>query len=87
MSENCARPGCGHPATPPIGDYEAEFCHFGDGCAECTCPAYRTQAQQEAWEETATAFVIEFGIDLDEGTAYAFTPLGQAVASLLELYP
>jgi hypothetical protein len=85
MAENCARPRCGHRL-----DY-----HRGSGCfhfdaqpgKHCSCPSFRTQAQQEAWEETATAFVIEFGIDLDEGTAYAFTPLGQAVASLLELYP
>jgi hypothetical protein len=53
----------------------------------CYCPGLRTQEQQEAWENAATAFVLEFGIDLDEGTAYAFTPLGQAVGHLLELYP
>jgi hypothetical protein len=79
MSENCARPGCGHPATPPIGDYEAEFCHFGDGCAECTCPAYRTQAQQEAWERVAYHLgnLDDYGVD---------DPAGM-LRRLLELYP
>ena len=84
--EVCARPGCGHPlrsrkAFESVG-------HDAEGCLdeECSCPAYRTQAQQEAWEALATAIVLEFGVDFAEVTAYAFTPLGQAGADLLELY-
>ena len=87
----CARPGCGHQA----------LVHDGYGCrgragvrdlrrdaeVSCPCPAYRTQAQQEAWEALETAIVLEFGVDFAEGTAYAFTPLGQAAADLLERYP
>jgi hypothetical protein len=54
IRETCARPGCQHVA----------LVHDGYGCrgragvrdlrrdaeVKCPCPSYRTQAQQEAWE-------------------------------------
>ena len=65
MSVNCARPGCWHPRDAVQGDYPHYFGHKLDGCHDCDgfndddvpsarpCPGYRTQAQQEAWEEIA----------------------------------
>ena len=63
MERGCARPGCGHPRDEVLGDWltpegvlgVAEMGHDLDGCmhedaADCPCPSFRTQAQQEAWE-------------------------------------
>lgn len=48
MSELCARPVCGHEmmAHSPVE------CWIGPN--QCPCPAYRTEAQQKAWEEVET---------------------------------
>ena len=73
--EVCARPGCGHPlrsrkAFESVG-------HDAEGCLdeECSCPAYRTQAQQEAWEALAKV-----------NQQHHFPPW-TVIERLLELYP
>jgi len=82
--ENCARPGCQHDA----------LVHDGYGCrgragvrdlrrdaeVKCSCPSYRTQAQQEAWEEAVAA--NELMLQCVEDNAKAV-----ALKHLLELYP
>jgi hypothetical protein len=81
MAENCARPRCGHRL-----DY-----HRGSGCfhfdaqpgKHCSCPSFRTQAQQEAWEWAKES--------LAPGP-YRDGPLGigdreDVLVTLLELYP
>ena len=81
MTESCARPGCGHDARR----------HNGLGCLYavasemppagfCSCPAYRTPEQQEAWERLEV-----LAADRDDRA----TPADLVLASrrLLELYP
>jgi hypothetical protein len=81
--ENCARPGCGHPASHHV---VIGGCNIDTERGLCPCSAYRTQAQQEAWERANGALDYwELGaggnavVDGDE--------LCQAVERLLELYP
>jgi hypothetical protein len=100
MSQNpCARPGCGHNrrqvnytiSGPPVPE---DFGHHLDGChvvtetpegwMRCPCPAYRTQAQQEAFGQASEA--------LDKLRRCYWGPYSvefaeAALERLLELYP
>jgi hypothetical protein len=88
----CARPGCGHNRRhvnytiggPPVPE---DFGHHLDGChvltetpegwMRCPCPVFRTEAQQEAWEDARAQLVLH-------------SPRlrsNDAVERLLELYP
>ena len=80
MTEPCARPGCGH-------DHLEDMYHEGsvgpfvecplapEVYGGCPCPAYRTQAQQEAWEALAKV-----------NQQHHFPPW-TVIERLLELYP
>lgn len=97
MAENCARPGCGHDhlaAFPNVPQSVRTVACFKRvpaaviGPQPCPCRAYRTQAQQEAWEAAdgfmqASLFnppeAINRGAQIDVAL--------KVVRRLLELYP
>jgi hypothetical protein len=70
MTEPCARPGCGQPYLK----------HTVAGCY--VCPAFRTLAQQEAWEDLRKAMSGE--ISLGDSP---WVLIVDANKRLLKLYP
>jgi hypothetical protein len=50
MEEVCARPGCGHRPGYHHGDTGCEAWD-DEPRPRCRCSSYRTQAQQEAWDQ------------------------------------
>jgi murein endopeptidase len=77
MSENCARPGCGHDSEDHAGATGCQWWPFGRSPNGCSCRAYRTQAQQEAWEDAkASGF-----------QSWRKPDLVRVIERLLELYP
>jgi hypothetical protein len=88
VTEPCARPGCGHGPNY----HDGVGCFHDDDDPGCPCPSYRTQAQQEAWEDAKAShesyksfprFPATINlVDQDE-----LDTLDSAVERLLELYP
>jgi hypothetical protein len=88
--KTCARPGCQHDA----------LVHDGYGCrgragvrdlrrdaeVRCSCPSYRTQAQQEAWD--VLRITTQYERPEDFATAFQYIEaLKGAALRVLELYP
>lgn len=75
QAPSCARPSCEHPASHHV---VIGGCNIDTERGLCPCPAYRTEAQQEAWEALHDAF-MEPTDDL--------RVFHDVAGRLLELYP
>jgi hypothetical protein len=96
MTENCARPGCGHDQVHKVDQrisellvrVTAERGHCGNGCRECSCPGYRTPEQQEAWERAALADSRVRRAEFTDEDWVTYAADGcSALRRLLEAYP
>jgi hypothetical protein len=93
MTENCARPGCGH-----LEDEHSTVClHHepSDACElcgstirylSCPCAGFRSQAQQEAWDGLEMALEARRG-ELLAGRPHSAPGLVEMAEWVLELYP
>lgn len=72
LAGHCARPRCEHPASHHV---VIGGCNIDTERGLCPCPAFRTEAQQEAWEALAKV-----------NQQHHFPPW-TVIERLLELYP
>ncbi len=100
----CARPGCGHnrdqvkyfflPLSPQDFGHDLDGCHVvtktPEGWMRCPCPSFRTQAQQEAWEDLVlhhSNYCNATGAGHDSIAALCLGSIYADAERLLELYP
>jgi hypothetical protein len=81
MSENCARPGCGHSMLI----HGAARCQASKFPLTCDCPDYRSPYQQAAWG-AANASLAKW-TDPEVGEYVGACSMEDALVGLLRAYP